>query len=147
LIPWLARYVAAAALGEYLGQHAPSPACLGVHVGLGLMLLCGLLAVDMRPALRRWLAIPAALGRASLAVFIAKYFFCFTMLEWWKRRCSPFWPLLLMASLTVVVAFGLLWARFGNNNAFGVGHRWLATPPAGRPRRPARPLDRLPHRE
>jgi hypothetical protein len=85
LIPWLARYVAAAALGEYLGQQAPSPAYLGVHVGLGLMLLCGLLAVDMRPALRRWLAIPAALGRASLAVFIAKYFFCFTMLEWWKR--------------------------------------------------------------
>jgi hypothetical protein len=67
-------------LGWPFQKQPPSPAYLGVYIGLGLLLLGGLLAADARPALHRWLTIPAALGRASLAVFIAQYFFYFTVL-------------------------------------------------------------------
>ena len=109
-------------------KQPPSPAYLGVHAGLGLLLLCGLLAVDARAALRRWLAVPAAVGRASLAVFIAQYFLYFTALRSWSPGYSTWWPLLLLASLALVIGFGLAWARFGNNNVFGVGYRWLVTP-------------------
>ncbi len=185
LIPWLAVYVAATVLGEYLGRRTaagrgaeiiptlvrvavgcllgvlvikggplvlkatglastsvlvwtlgwpfqkqpPSPAYLGVYAGLGLLLLCALLAVDARSSLRRWLTIPASLGRASLAVFIAQYFLYFTVLVLWNPGYSPLWPLLLLASLVVVVGIGLLWARFGSNDVFSVGYRWLAATP------------------
>ena len=181
LIPWLAVYVAATALGEYLGRRAaagrshdmipllarvaivcvlavvvvkgvpfvlkmtglastgvlvwtlgwpfqkqpPSPAYLGIYAGLGLVLLCGLLAVDARPALRRWLAVPAALGRASLVMFIVQYFLYFSVFVLWNPGYTPLWPLLLLASLAVMVGVGLLWARFGRNDVFGVGYRWL----------------------
>ena len=182
LIPWLAVYVAATVLGEYLGRRVaeghsgqiiptlgrvaigcmlgalvikgvpfalkaaglfdtgvlvwslgwplqkqpPSPAYLAVHAALGLLLMCGLLAVDARPLLRRWLIVPAAVGRASLAVFIAQYYLYFTVLAWWNPGYSPAWPLLLLASLIVVLVVGVLWARLGNNDLFSVGYRWLA---------------------
>jgi hypothetical protein len=94
--------------------------------------LGGLLAAEARPALRLWLTIPAALGRASLAVFIAQYFFYLTVLALWNPGYSPFWPLLL-TSLLVMIGVGLLWARFGRNDVFSVGYRWLvATAPLAR---------------
>ena len=75
-------------LGWPFQKQPPSPAYLGVYIGLGLRLLGGLLAGDARPALRRWLTIPAALGRAALAVFIAQYFFYFTVLALWNDAFS-----------------------------------------------------------
>ena len=93
-------------LGWPFQKQLPSPAYLGVYIGLGLLLLGGLLAADAGPALHRWLTIPAALGRASLAVFIAQYFFYFTVLALWNPGYSPFWPLLLLASLLVMIGRG-----------------------------------------
>ena len=124
-------------LGWPFQKQPPSPAYLGVYIGLGLLLLGGLLAADARPALHRWLTIPAALGRASLAVFIAQYFFYFTVLALWNPGYSPFWLLLLLASLLVMIGVGLLWARFGRNDVLSVGYRWLvatAPSPAASPR-------------
>jgi len=120
-------------LGWPFQKQPPSPAYLGVYIGLGLLLLGGLLAADARPALHRWLTIPAALGRASLAVFIAQYFFYFTVLALWNPGYSPFWPLLLLASLLVMIGVGLLWARFGRTtcSASATGGSW---PPPPRPR-------------
>jgi hypothetical protein len=96
--------------------------------------LGGLLAADARLALRCWLTIPAALERASLAVFIAQYFFYFTVLALWNPGHPPFWPLLLLASLLVMIGVAFLWARFGRNDVFSVGYRWLVptapSPPA-----------------
>jgi hypothetical protein len=114
-------------LGWPFQKQPPSPAFLGVYAGLGLLLLCGLLAIDARPA-RRWLTIPAALGRASLAMFVAQYFLYFTVLVVWNPGYSRLWPLLLLASLLVMIGIGLLWARFGNNDLFSVGYRWLMAP-------------------
>jgi len=62
-------------------------------------------------------------------VFIAQYFLYFTVLVLWSPGYSPLWPLLLLASLVVVVGVGLLWARFGSNDVFSVGYRWLVAPP------------------
>jgi hypothetical protein len=181
LVPWLAVYVAATVLGEYLGRRAaagrgaelvpmlvrvvlgcllvvvlvkgvpfalkrvgladtgvllwtlgwpfqkqpPSLTYLGIFGGLGLMLLSGLLLIDARPSLRRVLAVPAALGRASLVMFIAQYFLYFSVFVWWSPPYTPFWPLVLLASLVVMIGVGVLWARFGRNDVFGVGYRWL----------------------
>ena len=110
-------------LGWPLQKQPPSPAYLLVYAALGLLLMCGLLAVDARPALRRWLVVPAAVGRASLATFIAQYYLYFTVLAWWNPGYSPAWPMLLLASIIVVVVVGVLWARLGNNDLFSVGYR------------------------
>jgi uncharacterized membrane protein len=182
LVPWLAVYVAATVLGEYLGRRSaagrggetipilvrvavgcvlgvlvvkgvpfvlkisalapttvlvwtlgwpfqkqpPSPAYLGVYAAFGLLLVCGLFALDARAALRSWIAVLATLGRASLAVFLVQYYLYFTLLAWWNPHYSAFWPLLLLGSLTIVVGVGLLWGRIGNNDLFSVGYRRLA---------------------
>ena len=118
-------------LGWPFQKQPPSPAYLGVHAGLGLLLLRGLMAIDALASWRRWLIVPAAVGRSSLAVFILQYFLYFTVLERWNPDYSAWWPLLLLASLALVVGFGLVWARFGNNKVFSVGYRWLARPRAG----------------
>ena len=138
-------------LGWPFQKQPPSPAYLGVYAGLGLVLLCGLLAVDARPALRRWLTVPAALGRASLVMFIAQYFLYFSLLAWWNPPYTPLWPLLLLASLVVMIGVGMLWARFGRNDVFSVGYRWLiaAAPSTAASSRSKAPetLDRTPLRE
>jgi uncharacterized membrane protein len=112
-------------LGWPLQKQPPAPAYLGVYAGLGLMLLCGLLAIDARPSLRRVLAVPALLGRTSLIMFLAQFLLYFSIFVWWSPPYTPLWPLLLLASLVVMVGVGVLWARFGRNDVFGVGYRWL----------------------
>jgi hypothetical protein len=114
------------ALGWPFQKLPPSPAYLGFYAGLGLLMLRGLLAVDERPALRRWLIVPAALGRASLVAFIAQAYLYFTVMRWWNPAYSAFWPLLLVASASVVLAIGLLWEHMGSNDVFGVGYRSLS---------------------
>ena len=114
-------------LGWPFQKQPPSPAYLALFVGLGLLMLRGVLAIAAHPERRRWLTIPAALGRASLAAFIVQYYVYFTLLAWWKPPFSPFWPLLFVASAGVVIAATLLWERHGNNDLFGVGYRQLAT--------------------
>jgi uncharacterized membrane protein len=112
-------------LGSPFQKQPPSLAYLGIYGGLGLMLLCGLLAIDARPLLRRALAIPAALGRASLVMFIVQYFVYFSVFVWWSPPYTPWWPLMLLASLVLMIGVGVLWARFGRNDVFSVGYRWL----------------------
>ena len=110
-------------LGWPFQKQPPSPAYLALFVGLGLLMLRGVLAIDARPELRRWLTLPAALGRASLAAFIVQYYVYFTLVAWWRPPFSPFWPLLFVASACVVLTAGLLWERHANNDVFGVGYR------------------------
>ena len=184
LIPWLAVYVAATVLGEYLGRRAadgtrrrdhadaeacggrlrarrrsssrvfrsrsrrrgwldtgvlvwtlgwplqkqpPRPPICGVYAALGLLLLCGLLAARRAPSASPWLVVPAALGRASLAMFIAQYYLYFTVLAWWNPGYSP-----ALAAAPAGIARSW-WSGSecsgpgcGNNDLFTVGYRWLA---------------------
>jgi len=181
LIPWLALYIAATALGERLGalfrarstaranvvltrlavtcfiaalaakavpfglhwlgwlppseitwvlswpfqKQPPSPVYLGFFGGLGLLVLRAVLAIEAQPALRRWLVLPATVGRASLAVFIAQYYLYFTLIVLWRPALSVFWPLLFAASVAVLVGVALQWERYGSNDLFSVGYRRL----------------------
>jgi hypothetical protein len=98
-----------------------------------------LLATDARSTLRVWLAVLAALARASLAAFIVQYDVYFTLLASWTPPFSPFWPLLFVASACVVLASGLLWGRHGHSDVFGIGSRRLAAAiPNGRLARASR---------
>ena len=112
-------------LGWPFQKQPPSPAYLGVYAAFGLLLVCGLFALDARSALRSWIAVLATLGRASLAVFLVQYYLYFTALALWNPDYSAFWPLLLLGSLMIVVGVGLLWGRIGNNDLFSVGYRRL----------------------
>jgi len=113
------------ALGWPFQKLPPSPAYLGFYAGFGLLMIRGLLAADEHPTLSRWLRIPSALGRASLIAFIVQAFVYFTVLRWWNPAYSPLWPLLLVASMMVVLGIGLLWERLGSNDALTVGYRFL----------------------
>jgi uncharacterized membrane protein len=113
------------ALGWPFHKTPPSPTYLGLYGGLGLLMIRGLLAIDERPAVRRWLSVPAALGRASLVAFIAQAYLYFTVIAWWNHNYSAFWPVLLIASVGVVLAIGLWWERAGSNDVLGVGYRAL----------------------
>ena len=84
-------------------------------------MMCVLLAQDARSDSRRLLVVPAAMRRASLAVFIAQYYLYFTVLTRWSLAYSPAWPLLLLASIGIVMGFALLWSRVGRNDVFSVG--------------------------
>ena len=112
-------------LGWPFQKLPPSPAYLGFYAGLGLLMIRGLLAAEEHRTLHRWLRIPSALGRASLVAFIAQAFLYFTVLRWWHPAYSPLWPLLLVASMTMVLGIGLLWERVGSNDALTVGYRFL----------------------
>jgi hypothetical protein len=111
-------------LGWPLQKQPPSPAYLGLYTALALLLLRGLLAIDEQPRRRSWLAVPAALGRASLVAFVIQYYVYFTLMKWWSPAVSASWPLLLVASAGIVVGLGLMWARLGSNDVFSVGYRW-----------------------
>jgi uncharacterized membrane protein len=114
-------------------KQPPSLVYLGLFGGLGLLMVRAVLAIEARPALGRWLALPAAVGRASLAVFIVQYYVYFSVIAWWGPPFSVFWPLLFAASLAIVVGVALQWERYGNNDIFSVGYRRLV-PASPRPR-------------
>jgi hypothetical protein len=90
-----------------------------------------MMALDKHPRTRAWLAPAAMLGRVSLATFIAQYYVYFTLLKLWDPPYSPWWPLMFAVSLVVVFGISALWSRFGSNDVFGVGYRWLVTTTAG----------------
>jgi hypothetical protein len=68
-------------------------------------MLHGLLAINERPR-RRWLAVPTALGRASLVAFVIQYYVYFTVMKWWSPAVSASWPLRLVASAGIVLGLG-----------------------------------------
>ena len=132
-------------LGWPFQKQPPAPTYLGLYAGIGLLLLRAMMALDAHPRARAWLAPAAMLGRVSLATFIAQYYVYFTVLKLWSPPYSPWWPLLFAISFVAVFGISALWNRFGNNEVFGVGYRWLVATTARA--QPAPPLDRYRLRE
>jgi len=133
-------------LGWPFQKQPPAPTYLGLYAGVGLLLLRAMMAVDEHRGARAWLAPAAMLGRVSLATFIAQYYVYFTLLKLWSPPYTPWWPLVFTVSFVIVFGISALWNRFGSNEVFGVGYRWLVATTARAEPAPS-PLDRYRLRE
>jgi uncharacterized membrane protein len=125
LLGFLSRGSLPTVLGWQFQKCPPSPVYVGLYAGLGLLMIRALLTAEESPRFRRWLAAPAAVGRASLVAYIAQSYVYFTLMNWWRLPYTMLWPILLVASAAAVVAAALLWRRLGDNDYLAVGYRSL----------------------
>jgi hypothetical protein len=134
LVPWLTVYVGATALGERLGRLQGAGRGAEANATLTrLALACFVLALAVK-------AVPFALKELGV---LPTSEVVWTM-GWPFQKQPPslaylglfglgllllrLWPGLLIISLGAVLAFGLLWSRWGSNDIFSVGYQRLAAP-------------------
>lgn len=102
-------------------KFPPGLVYLAFYGGAGLLLLAVIFEADRRAVLGAVLEPLRRIGRSSLFIFTVQYWLFRTVLGGLSLPYTPFWPLLLLASIVLLAQLAAVWDANGCNRLLTVG--------------------------
>lgn len=103
----------------------PAPVYLALYAGIGALLLYACFHWERRRRCSELLEGAAAIGRASLFVFVLQYFAYFIILKLIGPGPAILWPAYFASSASLLALAAQGWARIDGNRLITVGYPWF----------------------
>ena len=119
------------ALTNPMQKVPPGPAFILFNGGLGLFLMTLIWHLERRGAAPAFLGFTSIIGQNSLFIFLLQEHIYVSLLWRLNLPYTPWWPLILLATILLAVGITLVWQRMGFNRLLTVGYgtRWGARRP------------------
>jgi uncharacterized membrane protein len=109
-------------LADFYQKLPPSLNYFALHAGMGMLMLAGVLWVEQRRAAPGLLRMASIVGQNSLFVFLLQEHVYVMWLWLLDPPYSVWWPLMLLASISLILGITLFWHRIGGTRFFTVGY-------------------------
>jgi hypothetical protein len=115
-------------LSDFYQKLPPSVTYFALHAGMGLLMLAGVLWLEQRRVMLGALRMASIVGQNSLFVFLVQEHVYVMWLWLLDPPYSMWWPLLLLASILLILSITFMWHRIDGTRFFTVGYGRLWGP-------------------